>query len=90
MKSISKRLRFMFKKGQHIVKSYVDRTNTFHFFEVSALGSVAKIEGILVSPKGGFTYKTLIVNIDGIKKKVKDLDEAVSVIYKHFKSKGLR
>lgn len=89
MRSVTKRLRSMFRNGQHTVKSYVDRTNTFKYIEVSALGSLAKVEGIFVGPKGGFTYKTLSVNIDGTKTKVKDLDEAISVIYRHFKSKGM-
>lgn len=89
VRAISKRLSAMFRKGQHTVKSYVDRTNTQKHIEVSALDSTAKIVGLLVSPKGGYFYKTLMVNIDGRSVKVSDLDEAVKVIYNHFKAKGL-
>lgn len=88
VKSITKRLSAMFRKGQHTVKSYIDRTNTHKHIEVSALDSTAKIVGLLVSPKG-YVYKTLMVDIDGRKTKVRDLDEAVKVIYNHFKAKGL-
>lgn len=89
VRSISKRLSAMFRKGQHTVKSYLDRTNTIKHIEVSALDSTASIVGLLVDPNGGYTYKTLMVNIDGRSVKVSDLDEAVKVIYNHFKAKGL-
>ena len=87
---VVKRLEWMFKKGQHTVRSYVDRSNTYKHIEVNALGSSAKIEGVLVNPKGGFSYANLVVDIDGSKTKISDFDQAVELIYQHFSDLGLK
>ena len=79
----------MFKKGQHTVKSRLERSGEKYIF-VEAQGSVVTISGFR-QEGSGYSYKDLTVDIDGrIVKKTEDLREISHLVLKHFTRLGLR
>lgn len=89
LKRFIDQLQWMFKKGQHTVKSKVDRSGDKVIF-VEAQNSVVKVSGFK-SEGSGYAYKKLVVEIDGrLAKKTDNLNEVKSIVSNHFKSLGLR
>ena len=89
LKRFEDQLQWMFKKGQHTVKSIVDKSGD-KVILVEAQNSTLKISGFK-SDGSGYAYKNLVVEIDGrVVKKTDKLDEVRKIVSRHFKSLGLR
>ena len=89
LKRFKDQIQWMFKKGQHKVTSKVDRSGD-KSISIEAQGSIATIKGFK-SEGSGYSYRTLILEIDGsITKKTVDLQVVQMAVYKHFKEMGLR
>lgn len=88
LKRFIDQLQWMFKKGQHTVKSIIAPTGDKTIF-VEAQGSVVKISGFK-SEGSGYSYKNIIVNIDGKVIRTDKLVEVKKIVSKHFTSLGLR
>ena len=89
LKRFIDQLQWMFKKGQHTVKSVIEGSGDKVIF-VKAQNSTLKISGFK-SEGSGYAYKNLVVEIDGrVVKKTDKLDEVRKIVSKHFTSLGLR
>ena len=89
LKRFTDQLQWMFKKGQHTVKSRTDKSGDKTIL-VEAQKSTLEISGFK-SEGSGYAYKNLVVKIDGrLVKKTDKLDEVKKIVSKHFTSLGLR
>jgi len=89
LKRFQDQLQWMFKQGQHTVKSRLDRSGEKSIF-VETEGSVVKISGFK-KQDSGFSYRSLSVEVDGrLVKKTDDLSEVKKIVSKHLSGLGLR
>ena len=88
LKRFQDQLQWMFKEGQHTVQSRLDRSGEKSIL-VEAQGSLILISGFK-SEGSGFSYRSLVVEIDGrVVKKTERLDEVKKIVSKHLISLGL-
>ena len=81
-----KRLEWMFEGGRHKITSYINKENSAFNISVHVENFTSDIIGLFADPKGGYYFKTLKVSdpFTNNQIEVRNLDEAISLIYKKF------